>query len=1080
MPPLSHDRLSPLPLIANNPQFAISSPHRRENTNLDQILEHRGGREKNDLNSFVKQYLDSEEEDTFPTSLYYSLTDIITELQDHQNDFITISLNVECISAKIDKLRQLMTLFDSHNVTISAICLQETWLEKDSNIDDLFIENFHKPIHQGWICGRKGGLLTYVHEKYIEPKKREGIYSESKDWEALITDVLHENFSHKITICNFYRPPRDNYNDPSLDRFLTPFKPILFQLAKENSVLTICGDSNINLLRLENWTKCQEYFDLLTSQSAQPCITLPTRFTKHSATLIDHIFCREVAKMNVVKSGIIMTKISDHLPCFIVINIEKNKRNYPKYINVSVNNETARENFRRDLDNTLEQTIFNRELLTNPNINYEKLNEILINCKEKHLPTKRVKFNKYKHKAAPWISYGIIESIKTKDDMYTTLCSLNPRADNYDRVEAEYKSYCSKLQSAIRKAKSKYYKDLFQKCIGEVKKTWKHINTLLGRKRKNSDFPTHFIDNGRIVKDDKEIAEAFNNFFTNIGPILAKDIKPTTSQTYKSFLTEKIQSNFDFNTVDTEQVKKIISKLKSKSSCGHDGISSNLLKYINNTIAGIITLIINQSLSTGIFPNKLKIAKVAPVFKKDDPHQFGNYRPISLLPAISKIFEKVVFAQIYNYLNSNNLLYKHQYGFRKHHSTELAAIELTDKIFDNLDKKKIPLAVFIDLSKAFDTIDHNILLSKLQHYGIKGVALNWFQSYLTDRTQYVQYKDQTSTEKTITTGVPQGSILGPLLFIIYVNDIAKITKNFHFLIYADDTTLIEPICTFIPSSQMNANTLSDAINLELCKVVEWMALNKLSLNAKKTKTMLFHYRQRKVANLKPKLKINNIDIEMVKKFNFLGITIDENMTWKAHTQKVACRLAQTIGTMKRLKKFLPVHIMKMLYNSLLLPHLTYGILLWGKKLKRINKLQKWAVRCIVNAKYNAHTEPIMKNLKILKAKDIHTLSAIKILYKYKHNTLPKYFDKLLDKPTPQHRYETRQAGSRPHSSSNTITASQSPKYVIPKIIDSLPVSLISKIETLTIKSFSSQAKSYFLQNYNEQCTIERCYICNSS
>ena len=213
------------------------------------------------------------------------------------------------------------------------------------------------------------------------------------------------------------------------------------------------------------------------------------------------------------------------------------------------------------------------------------------------------------------------------------------------------------------------------------------------------------------------------------------------------------------------------------------------------------------------------------------------------------------------------MFYKSQYGFRQLHSTELAALEITDRIYLDLDNKKIPLAVFLDLSKAFDTIDHDILLYKLCHYGIKGTPLNWFKSYLTDRKQYVEFNGKKSELGTISTGVPQGSILGPLLFIIYMNDISKVTDKFHFTLYADDTSLTEPLCTFTPNLDEREN-YTNSINTELAKICDWLALNKLSLNVKKTKMMLFHYRQRCIKNIIPKLIINGIPIEHVKNSTF--------------------------------------------------------------------------------------------------------------------------------------------------------------------------------------------------------------------
>ena len=228
-----------------------------------------------------------------------------------------------------------------------------------------------------------------------------------------------------------------------------------------------------------------------------------------------------------------------------------------------------------------------------------------------------------------------------------------------------------------------------------------------------------------------------------------------------------------------------------------------------------------------------------PFLKKGDQFSFENYRPISLLTSISKIFEKVVFDQLYGYFTLNKLIYNSQYGFRKEHSTEFAALELIDKLMKGIDERKIPLSIFLDLSKAFDTLDHKILLSKLQHYGIHNTSLKWFHNYLTDRKQYVEYNNATSKCLPIYTGVPQGSILGPLLIIIYINDISVVSSKFSFILYADDTTMISSMCMFTDTSSQEGSTMSNKINDEIVKVSDWLSHNKLSLDVSKPNLCFF-------------------------------------------------------------------------------------------------------------------------------------------------------------------------------------------------------------------------------------------------
>ena len=382
-------------------------------------------------------------------------------------------------------------------------------------------------------------------------------------------------------------------------------------------------------------------------------------------------------------------------------------------------------------------------------------------------------------------------------------------------------------------------------------------------------------------------------------------------------------------------------------------------------------------------------------------------------------------------------------------------------------------------TKAFNTIDHSILLHKLHYYGIRGTSFDWFTSYLTNRFQYVQFNDVSSDLAEIKTGVPQGSILGPLLFIIYMNDIHRVTDKFHFILYADDTSMVQPLCTFGLPIDNNMTQCSDAINAELELVSDWLALNKLSVNVKKTKMMLFHYRQRNISNFIPHLKLNGAPIELVKEFNFLGITLDEFMSWNPHINKIACKLSCATGTFRRMKRFLPFSILKTLYSALFLPYVNYGILLWGSNIKRIEKLQKFAVRTITNSKYNAHTEPIFKRNSLLKVSDIYQLNILKLYFKYKNGMLPAFFDNMFELGAqPSHAYNTRHYTEPRLPMPRTSSAEKAMRYIVPRIIIATPLCIIDKIHTHSLNGYCQYIKRIMYGKYTDICSIQDCYICN--
>ena len=476
--------------------------------------------------------------------------------------------------------------------------------------------------------------------------------------------------------------------------------------------------------------------------------------------------------------------------------------------------------------------------------------------------------------------------------------------------------------------------------------------------------------------------------------------RPFSCKTFIEYLPPPNQDSF-FISVCTKE--EIISNFKTEKLARPNSIPTKILRLLTDGISEHLLIIFNISFTTGIFPEKLKIsqAKLIPINKKDSKLECSNYRPISLLSNIDKILEKLMHNRLTKFLTEQKILYLKQFGFRKNFSTAHAIINLIDSIENAFDQNKFACRVFIDLKKAFDTVDHEILLKKLWHYGIRGIANDWFKSYLTNRMQYVSINNIPSDLLKVNFGVPQASVPGPLLFLVYINDLhnsIRFSSPFHF---ADDTGLL--------NIQDSMHAINRTLNKDLRELSFWLNANKIALNVAKTEIILFKTSNKNYdADLKIKLCSKRINASSYVKY--LGIFIDENLNWKIHINEISTKPVKDNPMLSKLRHFVNKDILLSVYYGIFHSHLAYLCLVWGQakfSLNRITLLQKRAIRILHSAAYRDHTSPLFHRYKVLKFVDLVSLENCKFVYKCFDDEAFSLFSNHLKLTASSHSYCTR-------------------------------------------------------------------------
>ena len=918
-------------------------------------------------------------------------------------------------------------------VRFSFIVLVETWLTV--NTDHAFDVQGYKQVNI--YRDNYGGGIKFFYKDMYDVEIIDRLTFVNNVMEVLTLFFIGSNF--KYIICCVYRSTRaDSYlfNELFFDQVINGF-PV-------GASVIIVGDINLNLFNPLRLTYIDAFIANMLGAGFFPTITIPTKINENCPitpySLLDQIWTN--FKVGVGhNSSVLLFSLTDHFP--VHYNFKNKCSGILKTIQFRCINDDSLSNFINLINDIDFGEVFRcRDLNTAFDIFLTKL----FNAYNSAFPVKKKKI-KNNLIGAPWVMPQLKKCIKKKYVLFNLLRRGLIQKRQFNR----YKNALSWVTNRIRR---KYYLDQFNACRENCKRTWSNINTLLNR---NSQDTVRKV----ITEDGQEmegisLLNHFNDYFTSIVHRLTENMPNAINYDYFSNIQSIAQSCF-LTPTDENEVCEILRSIPNKGNSVLD-IKPRMLARVSNVVVPIIVYLYNLGITNGLYPDLLKIGRVVPVFKAGETTRVSNYRPITILTTINKIFEILTYKRMESFLERHKILSDLQYGFMKGKSTTQAIFKVVNDIHSVFHDKTCAIALFLDLTKAFDTVNKDVLMHKLGIYGFRGICNTFLSSYMTNRQQYVYLSGQKSEVKPISTGVPQGSVLGPLLFNLFVNDIVNIS-NAEKVLFADDavfyvTASTLPLCV-------------ERVRMLIEKLSEWLENNKLIPNTSKTKLMMLT--PRPFGEL-PDIYFNGTRLEWVSDIKYLGIIIDNKLNFSLQAAEVHRKLCKMQGIYYSLSSLLPRSTLMTIYYSLVYPVVSQNVVIWGgvpvANVRNIKITLNKILRSILKVEHDENNIPLMptnemyKSLNLLKYEDIYKYFLLNFMHLalYRNNEM---FRRYLMPLLPQHRYGTRNTRINLPAVRLQIEK-QSTMFQMCKLFNELPENLI---EQQSHQSLKRRFKEYVISKY---------------